>query len=118
MSEKTTPLKFTTVRKEQVIDIDGAEYKLTEMKGSDRDKWMKQMQDRSKFDPSGKPTGLKSFEGIHASLITLCLTDPAGNAVPEVVIKDWPAGLQSDLFKICQDMNGLSKEAAEAEKNS
>lgn len=94
------------------------EFKIREMSGALRDKWMNTMGSRLKSDANGKPIGMRDFTGIQSSLIALCLFDSAGNSIPENTIAAWPASAQKALFEICQKINGMDEASAEAEKNS
>lgn len=109
--------------KEEVVTLkdksgNTTEFKIREMSGALRDKWMNTMGSRLKSDVNGKPVGMRDFTGIQSSLIALCLFDSAGNSVPETTIAAWPASAQKMLFEICQKINGMDEASAEAEKNS
>lgn len=107
-------------RKVEIEDEDGAikEYYLVEMNGTVRDRWLGQMSARLKTDSAGKPTGVRNFEGLQASLIAACLTLSDGiTPIGDQEIQKWPSSTQKTLFEACQEMNGLTVEAAQAAKN-
>ena len=117
MSEEIV-LEISLTLKERKINIGGVLHTVKEMTGTKRDKWMKDMSDRMKTDATGKAVGVKNFDGLHASLIALCLFDADDKPVPEKSIKEWPASAQTAVFEVCQEINGLGgDENEEAVKN-
>jgi len=102
---------------EKPVKIDGQTWKVKEMMGTQRDKWMKSMSLRMRTDAAGKVSGLKEYDGLHTSLICLCLHDPDGNLVKSDVADKWPASAQTKLFDLCQKVNGLGEAAEEVKKD-
>lgn len=110
-------LDISLTRIEKPVRIDGKIYAVKEMTGAQRDRWLTQMGNRMKTDADGKPTGIREFDGVQAGLISLCLYD-GDVPVPVNVIQSWPAKAQNQLFKLCQEVNGLGDEQnVEAAKN-
>lgn len=116
MSEEVV-LDITLVRIEKKVRIDGVIYTVKEMTGQQRDQWLNSMGNRMKMSPDGKPSGLKTYDGIQAGLIGLCLYDKDNVFVPIEKIHQWPASAQVKLFDLCQEVNGLNDKAAEEVKN-
>lgn len=113
--------KFSLKRKVVPIlieDENGNEFecRLEEMTGTERDSWLSGMSRRMKTDANGNPTGVSSFDGLQADLIGLCLTQN-GVKVPKSEIMKYPASLQTELFKICQEINSLGDKARDEAKN-
>lgn len=120
MSEDVKPArkkrKFKSGRKEEVVEIDGKEYKLVEMGGDELSEWMAYNADRMKFDTKGNPTGMKAAKNLHEKLIMFCLKDLGNNVPPATTIAKLGATDLRDLFTICQEMNGLTEDSKESEK--
>jgi len=101
--------------------VDGGEHKyvLREMVGRDRDMYLTKMGDRMKFSPSGKVIGIKTFDGLQSSLLSLCLYDDADALVSAKDIQAFPTKTLAALFKVAQEINALNQEdAEEASKNA
>ena len=122
MSESNgTVRKYTLVRKEFGVEIEvepGVEKKfvLREMMGDELGKWKDGQKARFEKDKRGQVIGFKSVRGLEADLISRCLYDEAGNLVPAKEMVNWPPSILKGLSKDCQDLNGLTDEAEEAEK--
>jgi hypothetical protein len=110
-----TPRKFSTKRKEVVVEIDDQLYTVREMTGTQLDAWRTQMGNRITTDAKGNPR-VGNFDRLTASLLVLCLFKPDGSAVGLPEVSSWPASLQKELFDICQDLNGLSVAGEDAAK--
>ncbi len=92
-------------------------YVLKELNGTERDKFLNNMSARMRTDPSGKPTGLKTFDGLQSYLISRSLFDEEGKLVSEKEINSWPARVQAALFTEAQKLSGLDQGAEETVKN-
>lgn len=116
------PLRLTLKRKVLPVELEGEDgavknYLLKGMSGRERDGYLNDMGDRIKLGPDGKPSGLKSFEGVQANLVARCLYTAEGAKVPQETIQDFPAETLNKLFETAQKLNGLDKDAEEAAKN-
>jgi activator of 2-hydroxyglutaryl-CoA dehydratase len=119
-----TPLKFSLAVEGQPVILvgpDGKEitYELREMCASARDKYLDQLGERMKVDTEGKVAGVKKFDGLQATLVSMCLYDAEGHLVKKEVVQGWPAGTVSSLFQEAQKLNALikdEKEGAEADE--
>ena len=98
---------------------DGVEkkYFLREMLGKDRDAYLTKMGDKVRYNANGKVTGIKSFDGLQASLLEKCLYDENDHLVSVTDIQNFPTKTQNELFKLAQDLNGLSQKAEDESKN-
>jgi hypothetical protein len=109
-------LRFSLKRKSLVIVLEGesGEERVTmrDLSGAQRNKWLTSMGDRIKFGPNGKPQGFKTFDGLHSSLLTMCLSRD-GVPIAREEIEEWPAEVQSKLFDKARELSGLDSEAAE-----
>ena len=106
----------------EVVELEQADdtvktYTLRELTGEERDTYLTGVFKRMKFSPAGKSTGLSSFEGLQAMLLTLCLRDDAGELAKKADIQAYPASTQNQLFELAQKMNGLDVVAEEEAKN-
>lgn len=121
--EKTSQKKrYSRIRKKLEIEIEEEDgtvktYTLQEMSGTQRDKFMNKMSNRTKFDNKGNFLGFKDFDGFQSSLITLCLFDEDGKPVDEATIKLYPSSQQAGLFEDCQVLCALGKKGEEEAKN-
>jgi len=89
------------------------EYELREMVASERDQYMDEVGDRLRLDASGKPAGVKKFEGMQSSLLSRCLFVKATNEkVTKPVIQSWPGSVVGSLFTEAQKLNGLGVDEA------
>lgn len=113
--------KFKLKRKSVPVvmeDENGNEFacELREMTGAERDQWLNGMAGRMRVDAQGNPVGVAKFDGLQADLIALCLYQ-ADTRVPKSQIVGYPASVQTELFKICQEINSLGDKAREEAKN-
>lgn len=91
---------------------------LRELTGDERDKWVNMMKGKMNFDTkTGKPTGLKSVDGVESDLVFKTLWTLEGKKVPIKQISAFPSKTLSLLFKRCLKINGLDNKAEEREKN-
>lgn len=118
-------LRLTLKRKERAAIItgeDGKDYQyiLREMSGAQRDAYMSAVAEKTRFDSKGNPAGMKSFDGLQAMLLSLCLLDETLKLVSKDAIQSFPATTQSALFEAAQVLNGLvnPKEAGAEPKNA
>lgn len=116
-------LSFSLERAERPVKIHVPEtdetltYTLREMTGQSRDAYLNFMAGRMRHDQSGKPSGIKNFDGMQADLIARCLFDPDKKRVDPKTISRWPSKVQQALFEVCQEMNGLDESAEKKAKN-
>lgn len=111
-------LNFTLERQERPVTISGQTYVLIELDGKQRDNYLNGIGQRLRHTPDGKPAGLKSFDGLQASLIALTMRDSAGKAVPIDVIQSWPARVVSKIYDAAREMNGLGDDEEVAKKGN
>lgn len=114
-NEQTPPVppipEFSSRRKVQPIRVDGADYDLHEMGGDGLAEWMRTQALKVRTDAKGRYDDKRSsFREIHATLIHLCLRTKEGKKVPTSVIAGWGSSTQNGIFKLCQQLNGLSDE--------
>ena len=120
MSEESKPqiVEIVIIKKETPLKIGDLIYTLREMDGVDLGQWRASMSGRAKMNANGQVVGLTTYTGVEAELISKCLFTPQGQAVPKETITNWSVSAQQQLVKMCEDLNGLTKEAAEKEKNA
>lgn len=110
MSNKTFSLK----RKTQNITLEGdsgpVEYQLTEMSAARRDTYLQKLSGRVSTDAEGNPKGVNNFAGMQAELIEACLANIDGTRPTTEEIQEWPAGVVSGVYTLCQEMNGLTQD--------
>lgn len=113
-----TSKKYKTQLRQVMIDIDdNPNYKLIQLRGSQRDEFLMNHSKRY-YDSKGVlQQRLQDPKGLQAFLISLCLHDPMGNCVPVEVIQSWPAEMVTDLYDDCVLMNGLGEKARDVGKN-
>jgi len=96
-----------------------SDYELREMTAAGRDKYLDGMKERVQVGADGKPS-IKKFAGMQADLVSRCLFNKDGTAVPVKTIQGWPSSVVSALFAESQKLNQLStaaKEIADESKN-
>ena len=107
-------LEITLIREEFPIRIKVGdkvtEYKLVEMTGLERDRYMARTSKRFKTGKAGDPTAVQDLDNIQAELIACCLYDQYGKPVHVDTISAWPTKAQNALHKKCMEMNGLGKD--------
>ncbi len=116
-------MRFTLKREEIAIILettDGTEknFVLREMVGKDRDAYMTKMGSKMKYSPAGKVIGMKSFDGLQASLLERCFFDEEDKLVSQIEIQAFPTKTQTELFKIANKMNGLDQTDAEEDSKN
>ena len=104
--------------KVKVIDDAGKEhtYTLRELSGKQRDLFLNSMGKRVNF-VNGKIQGLKTYDGVQADLLALCLYDENNEVVKEDVIQTYPASVLAKLFKAAQVLSGFDEVAVTEIKN-
>jgi len=114
--------RFTLKRKEVEVEIEHEDgvvhvYTIRELSGTGRDSYLSSMAGKFKFDENGKPSGVKDFNGLQASLLARCLfRDEA--LVPEKVIQEFPSSTVEGLFDVAQEVSALSKIGEQAAKGN
>ena len=114
--------KLSLRRKSESVLIETEEgtdvnMELREMSASERDSYLESLTKRVRFDPAGRPGGVKDFTGIHADLLTRCLFRE-NQSVPHGEIQGWPASVTSELYAMAQKLNGLDKDTKGLEPDS
>jgi len=116
-TEKTkNALKGYRKRKKVPIELEEGvvrEFLVQEMLGGERQQWQKRQRARYGVDYQGQPAGIADFEGMEADLISCCLLDENGKAVPKGIVQGWPSSLQSALYQICLSINSVSEKDQE-----
>jgi len=112
--------KFSLKKNIVPIELEGADGKpqtleIREMDAASRDKYLEQLSDRMRFDVTGKPAGIKKFEGMHAALLSLCLYRE-GILVKKEEIQLWPASMVTELFNEAQNTNRLNDDVGEVQE--
>ena len=117
------PLKFTSSIETRSVVIEDpkdnkqTQFEIREMTAADRDKYMQTLSRRFNYDKEGKPCGLKTFTGLHAELLTLCMyqVQPSGEftLVKKELLDSWPGGNVLQLYKEAQRLNHLSEREVE-----
>ncbi len=107
-----------------ITDKQGEEktFTLRELTSQQRAKFLNGLGSRVKYTKSGKTKGLNNHEGLQESLLAMCLYDEDGQIVKKDSLKEWPAGMLSDLFEAAQELSGMvdnkeDDEDEEEEKN-
>jgi hypothetical protein len=116
-------LKVTAKRKQIPVELEleagvVEQLVLQELVGSERGQYLNTMSKRMKFDDTGKPVGVSTFDGLEAALLSLCLVDKDGQKVSQERIQALPSSTVSVLFTEAQKMNGLGAPGEAASKNS
>lgn len=82
-------------------------WRMVELDGEQRNKYLNQMSSRVKVGVDGKTVGIKSFDGFQSDLLVRCLIDEKGDHVEKEVIEALPASTQQELFRQAQKLSGL-----------
>ena len=108
----------------KITDKQGEEktYTLRELTSQQRAKFLNGLGSRVKYTKSGNTKGLNNHEGLQESLLAMCLYNEDGQIVKKDDLKEWPAGMLSDLFEAAQELSGMvdnkeDDEDEEEEKN-
>ena len=116
-------LKLTLRLKEIPVELETEEgvtetYVIKELTGKERDTFLTSMGTRIRYNGKGEPSGLKNFDGVQASLLSLCLCDAQGEKVPEKTIQMFPATAQNEMFKAARELSALGEDSEDTEKKS
>lgn len=107
-------LNFSLTLKTVSVTLDDKAYLLKEMTGGDRDKYLSTLGAKLSYGPDGKPTGLKSFDGLQSHGLSLCLYyEESGKKVPITVINQFPAAVQDSLWKAAQELSAIDQESVD-----
>lgn len=87
--------------------------RLVEMTAAMRDQYLDTVQARMGYDQSGKPIGIKRFDGMQADLLIRCLLKTDGKPVTQAEVQGWPASIVAGIFAEAQKLNHLVAEEAE-----
>ncbi len=98
------------------VDGEAKPYKLKELSGKQRDRFLNDMGKRMTFK-GGEASSITNFEGLQGGLLALCLHDDEGALVSLEKIQEFPANVLTRLFEAAQKLSGLDVGAAEAAKN-
>ena len=103
-------LSFSLKLKTKSVTLDDEKYTIKELTGAQRDDHMDSMRERMEFKEGSDKPILKSFKGIQAGFLSLCLFDSKDKAVEKDVILTWPANVLTKLHKIAQTLSGMDDE--------
>lgn len=113
------PVKFNLKRKKLDILLtneDGKDvpYILQELSGQEMESYLEDNSTRIETEVAdgGKVRikSIKSYAGMFASLLHLCMRDAKGDSVPVEEINDYPHEVQKSLFELAQKICGLGGE--------
>jgi len=98
---------------------DGTEMECTlrGLTGKGRDKYLSSMQSKIRYGSSGRPIGMKSFDGLYAGLLAMCLFDAENELIPLADIQAFSATCQGELFAKAQKISSLGEDAEVDSKN-
>jgi hypothetical protein len=97
-------------------DGDPQTFKVVTMTGAEKTAWQNSNVDRVKYDGSGKPVGVKKYDGMESGLIATCLRDEFDKPVPRQTIETWSSPVLVFLGKLCLEHNGLTEKSEEEKK--
>jgi hypothetical protein len=108
--------RFRLVRKQIPVELEDAGGKvlrcvMRELDGQERDKFLNIMSTRMKTDAKGKPSGVKDFTNLQASLLVASLFKPDGKPFTSAELQKFPSSTQTELFKMAQKLSGLDEKA-------
>lgn len=98
----------------EIEDVDGTVIPcvLRELAGHQRDTYIGKSLDRVKLGSDGKPTTIRNMAGFQIDLIAMSLYKVVDEQpFSPASINQWPASVQSELFKMAQELSGLTNEA-------
>lgn len=93
------------------------EYYIEELTGEDRDIFLDEMKGRMTVGVDGKVSDIKSFVGLHTSLLKRCFHRKDGKLVDIDVINKLPGRVQTALYEAAQNLSSLSIVGADDAKN-
>jgi len=104
-------LTFETTLKEVPVTIDAKPYKLRELDGRQKGKYLNKMGGRIVLNNKGEVSSFKDYAGLESTLLELCLYDSSNELVPASVMDGWPSTILTTLFDAAQTLSGLNEEA-------
>lgn len=115
-------MRFSLKREEIPVVLeteDGTEKKavLREMSGRERDAYLNKMSSKVNFNSKGELSSIKNYDGLQASLLSMCLYDEDGKLIPIEEIQKFPTKTQATLYKEAQKMNALDSKTEAVVKN-
>jgi len=123
-SNKNGPKRFSTKKKQEPVVIDDQDYMVVQMTGKAKEQWQGEMNARFDYSADVENPIIKDTNGVFWGLLSRCLFkvsthDPKNPLIPlkrEEVEDVWPSEIQEEIYKICQRINGLSKEGVDEAK--
>jgi len=124
---ETEPVRFNLRLKQIPVvleDDNGQDHSFTirELSGHDIESFLEENRSRVdlELDDKGKTRvkSIKSYKGLHTSLLKLCLYDEQGVRVPVKDIDRYPHEVQKKLYEIAQDINGLKDKDKDEDEES
>lgn len=112
--------KSKLARMEIIIeDKNGIEQKcyLEELESDKKDDWVNLSLERSKYNDAGVRVGY-NVKDLEANLVHKCLHKEDGTSFGFREIQTLPASTVTGIYKLCEDLNGLSEKARQAVKNA
>jgi hypothetical protein len=105
-------VEVRTQLREIPVTIDGTSYRIREMTGTELSSWRKTDGSTFTIDEEGRAsiTGL-DIKDPEVELLSVCLYDGSGKRVPPTTLRTWSVTALQTLYKIAQDLNGLSRES-------
>ena len=98
---KEVPVKITDKQGEEKT------FTLRELTSQQRAKFLNGLGSRVKYTKSGNTKGLNNHEGLQESLLEKCLFNEDNQLVKKEDLKEWPAGMLSELFEAAQELSGM-----------
>ncbi len=92
-----------------ITDKEGEEktYILRELTSQQRAKYLNNLGSRIKYTKGGNTKGLNNHEGLQESLLASCLYNEDKQPMKKDDMKEWPAGMLSELFEAAQELSGM-----------
>lgn len=111
-------LIFKTTLKEVPVTIDDKPYIVRELDGQALSNWRKTDGSTISVDEAGKATiqGL-NIKDPEIELLSICLFDMEEKLVPQTTIKKWGATALQGLYKVAQELNGLTRESRQKQED-
>lgn len=92
-------------------------YKLKEMYGDARDKYLNEALKMLTLDDAGEVVGIKDYDAHQGLLISKCLYDEKDVQVTLEVIQTFPCAALKTLHAASEEINGMDKAAKKAAGN-
>ena len=101
-----------------IEDKNGAEQKcyLEELEADKKDDWVNLSLDRSKYNEQGVRIGY-NVKDLEANLVHKSLHKEDGSTFGFREVQSFPASTLTAIYRLCEDLNGLSEKARTAVKN-